>query len=72
MYKAPMAVHFCSLYAYTNICNFMQFRFNLSNGVTDTLESSSILIYLETHKGIYSSNFSFIPGQKADKYASLF
>ncbi len=33
---------------------FVQLGFNLSNGVTDTLESGSILIYLETRKSIYT------------------
>jgi hypothetical protein len=33
---------------------FVQLGFNLSYGVTDTLESSSILIYFETRKSIYS------------------
>ncbi len=33
---------------------FMQMAFNLSNGVNDTLESSSILIYLETRMGLYT------------------
>ncbi len=28
--------------------------FNLSKGVTDTLDSISILIYLETHMGLYT------------------
>jgi hypothetical protein len=38
-----------------HICLFLlQLPFNLSNGVTDTLESSSVLIYLETHKGLYT------------------
>jgi hypothetical protein len=32
----------------------MQLGFNLTNGVTDTLESSSILIYSETRKSIYT------------------
>jgi hypothetical protein len=32
----------------------MQLGFNLSNGVTDTLESSLILIYLGTRKSIYT------------------
>ena len=32
----------------------MQLAFNLSNGVTDTLESSSILIYLVLVKTIYT------------------
>jgi hypothetical protein len=33
---------------------FVQLGFNLSNGVTDTLESSTILIYLQTRKSIYT------------------
>ncbi len=33
---------------------FVQLGFNLSNGVTDTLESSSILIYLKLHMGLYT------------------
>ena len=33
---------------------FVQLGFNLSNGVNDTLESSTILIYLETPKSIYT------------------
>ncbi len=32
----------------------MQLGFNLSNRATDTLESSSILIYLIHEKGIYT------------------
>jgi hypothetical protein len=34
----------------------MQLGFNLSNGVTDTLVSSSILIYFKTRKSIYTQN----------------
>jgi len=34
----------------------MQLGFNLSNRVTDTLESSSILIYFETHMGSFTQN----------------
>ncbi len=34
--------------------SFMQLGFNLSNKVTDTLESSSKLIYFETRKIIYT------------------
>ncbi len=30
----------------------MQLAFNLSNGVTDTLKSRKILIYLETQMGL--------------------
>jgi hypothetical protein len=36
-----------------HIKSFMQLGFNLSNGVTDTLDSS-ILIYKEMHKGLYT------------------
>jgi hypothetical protein len=32
----------------------MQLGFNLSDGVTDTFESSSLLIYLIQVKGIYT------------------
>jgi hypothetical protein len=35
--------------------------FNLSNGVTDTLESNSILIYLIQVKGIYTQSFGGKP-----------
>jgi hypothetical protein len=38
---------------YWNAYIFMQLSFNLSNGVTGTLESSSILIYLIQVKHIY-------------------
>jgi hypothetical protein len=40
--------------ATNNKYTFVQLAFNLSNGVTNTLESSSILIYLETHMGLYT------------------
>ncbi len=33
----------------------------LSNGVADTLESSTILIYLETHKGLHIQNEARCP-----------
>ncbi len=33
---------------------FEQLGFNLSNEVTDTLESSSILIYSKLHVGLYT------------------
>jgi hypothetical protein len=39
----------------------MQLGFNLSNGVTDTLESSSILIYLDTRKIIYTQKSGEMP-----------
>jgi len=37
--------------------SFAQLGFNLSNGVTHTLESSSILIYFDTRKGIYTAKW---------------
>ncbi len=39
---------------------FVQLAFNLSNGVTDTLESSSILIYFIQVKGIYTLKVTLI------------
>ncbi len=39
----------------------MQMGFNLSNGVTDKLESSSILIYFETRKSIYAQKGGQMP-----------
>ncbi len=39
----------------------MKLGFNLSNGVTDKLESSSILIYLETCKSIYTQESGEMP-----------
>ncbi len=42
-------------YLVLNIClSFVQLGFNLSNEVTDTLETSSVLIYLIRLAGIYS------------------
>jgi len=41
------------IYIHFYVHIFVQLGFNLSNGVTDTLESSSILIYLVQVKGIY-------------------
>ncbi len=38
----------------------VQLGFNLSNGVTDTLESSSILIYLIQVAGIYTRKDTLI------------
>ncbi len=40
---------------------FVQLGFNLSNGVTDTLESSTILLYLETRKSIYTQQCGELP-----------
>ncbi len=39
----------------------MQLVFNLSNGVTNTLESSSIPIYFETRKSIYTQQSGQMP-----------
>ncbi len=35
--------------------------FNLSNGVTDTLESSTILIYSDKHMSLYTLSLGRIP-----------
>ncbi len=35
---------------------FVQLGFNLSSGVTDTLESSSIPIYSKSHMGLYTQS----------------
>ncbi len=44
-----------------NICLiFVQLVFNMSNGVTDTLETSSILIYLIRLVGIYGQKGTLI------------
>ncbi len=41
------------------IINFVQLGFNLTNGVTDMLEFSSILIYFVPVKGIYTQQEMF-------------
>ncbi len=43
-------------YTEQGVLAFVQLGFDLSYGVPDTLESSSILIYLETHMGLYTQN----------------
>jgi hypothetical protein len=60
IWSHPISVMFlqCSLWASSypsdeDPHDFVQLAFNLSNGVADTLESSSILIYLETHMCLY-------------------
>jgi hypothetical protein len=40
---------------------FMQLGFNLSNKVTDTLESSSVLMYLSKHMGLYTWRVGRMP-----------
>ncbi len=40
----------------TERIEFHAIGFYLSNGVTDTLESSTTLLYLETHMGLYTQN----------------
>jgi hypothetical protein len=35
--------------------------FNLNNGVTDTLESSTILIYFSKHMSLYTQKVSRMP-----------
>jgi hypothetical protein len=39
---------------FLQVSSFVQLSFNLSNGETDTLESSSILIYFQTRMGLYT------------------
>jgi len=43
---------------------FVQLGFNFSNGVTDTLESSSMLIYLIQVKGICTQKVLLIKTRK--------
>jgi hypothetical protein len=40
---------------------FVLLGFNLSNGVTDTLESSSILIYFSKHMSLYTQKVGRMP-----------
>jgi hypothetical protein len=42
------------------IASFVQLAFNLSNGVTDTIESSTMLVYLVQVKGIFTHKFALI------------
>jgi hypothetical protein len=44
-----------------NWCIYVQLGFNLSNRVTDTLESSTILIYSDKHMSLYTQNLGRIP-----------
>jgi hypothetical protein len=44
-----------------NWCVFVQLGFNLSNGVTDTLESSTILIYSDKHMSLYTQSLGRMP-----------
>ncbi len=40
---------------FLDVCAFfVQLGFNLSNGVTDTLDSSSILMYSKLHMSLYT------------------
>jgi hypothetical protein len=39
----------------------MKLGFNLSNGITNTLESSTILIYLETRMSLYIQRCGEMP-----------
>jgi hypothetical protein len=43
------------------VVNFMQLGFNLSNGATDTLESSTILIYSDEHISLYTQGLGRTP-----------
>jgi hypothetical protein len=51
--KTSVFLHWCLIRA-------VPLDFNLSTGVTDTLESSSILIYLIQVKGVYTQKVTFI------------
>jgi hypothetical protein len=47
--KSKVIIEYLTFYL-----NFVQLGFNLSNGVTETLEFSSIMMDLETHKSFYT------------------
>jgi hypothetical protein len=51
--RGPQGCRICGLKTKTKN-HFMQLGFNSSNGVTDTLESSSILLYSKLHIGLYT------------------
>jgi hypothetical protein len=64
-----MTIHIVGAFSYVLKCyvvskaiplTCVQLGFNLSNGVTDTLESSTILIYLIQVKGIYTQKVKSI------------
>ncbi len=42
---------------------FRAIGFNLSNGVTDALESSTILIYSDKHMSLYTQGLGRMPKQ---------
>jgi hypothetical protein len=47
---------------------FLQLGFNLSNLLTDTLESSSILIYLSKCMSLYTQNEDRMPLRLNDRF----
>ncbi len=47
--------------SFNNRYIFMQLTFNLSNAVTDTLESSTILIYSAEHMSLYTKSLCRTP-----------
>jgi len=47
--------------SFNNRYIFMQLTFNLSNAVTDTLESSTILIYSAEHISLYTKSLGRLP-----------
>jgi hypothetical protein len=47
--------------AQSNKPYFMQLAFNLSNGVTDILESSTILTYSKSHMSLYTQMVGKMP-----------
>jgi hypothetical protein len=53
--KLKLAKKISTLVVYSQDFIFsMKLAFNLSNGLTDTLESNSILIYFEAHMDLYT------------------
>jgi hypothetical protein len=62
-----MALHNIGL----NIAIFMQSGFNSSNGVTDTLKSSSMVIYFSMHMSFYTRNVGRMPQRlKIDEHGA--
>ncbi len=53
--KLKLAKKIYTLVVYSQDFIFsVKLAYNLSNGLTDTLESNSILIYFEAHIGLYT------------------
>ena len=58
---ATLSIHIKLACCFISNKKIVQFAFNLSNRVTDTLESSTILIYSEEHMGLYTQNLGRTP-----------